>query len=136
MAVVRVRRPTYHDVVSEAMVRALERAYDEAWTSGDLDAVMACFTDDAIVVNPRGEVCEGSVAIRRMLEAFLSGEAHGSRHGSRITRVAFVREDVAVADGWATVTFADGRRLVHPFTDVAVAAAGRWCIAHTRAYAS
>jgi uncharacterized protein (TIGR02246 family) len=131
-----VRPRIYDGGVSEAMVRALERAYDDAWTAGDLDAVMACFADGAIVVNPRGEACEGTSAIRRMLGAFLDAEARGSVHRSRIERVAFVREDVAVTDGRAILTFADGHRLEHPFTDVVDRATGRWLIAHTRAYAS
>jgi hypothetical protein len=36
-------------------VRAVESAYDRAWNVGDIEALVSCFADDAIVVNPRGQ---------------------------------------------------------------------------------
>ena len=120
----------------EVSVRSVEDAYDKAWCDGDLDALMRCLSTDAVLVNPRGEVALGHDAIRLALGAFLSGEAKGSRHGSTIDRVTFVREDVAVVDGSATITFqGSGGTFEHRFTDLIVRDRnGRWVIQHVRAY--
>ena len=121
---------------AEVLVRAVEDTYDRAWCDGDLDALLECFSRDAVLVNPRGEVTVGYDAIQLALLAFLAGEAKGSRHHSRIDRVTFVREDVAVVDGEATLTLqGPGGNFNHPFTDVIVRnGEGRWVIQHVRAY--
>jgi uncharacterized protein (TIGR02246 family) len=120
----------------EELLRALEGAYDEAWSAGDLDGVMECLSPDAVLVNPRGEVASGHEAIRRALGTFLAGEAKGSRHQSTVIRVAFVGDDVAVVDGHARISRpSSGDVLEHPFTDILVRGdGGRWLIAHVRAY--
>jgi uncharacterized protein (TIGR02246 family) len=118
------------------LVRAVEAAYDEAWCAGDLDTLMECLSADAVLVNPRGEVAVGDEAIRQALGTFLAGEAKGSRHRSTLGRVAFVRDDVAVVDGHATISFGSSDELFeHPFTDILVRSGeGRWVITHVRAY--
>lgn len=117
------------------LVEAVEANYDAAWSGGDLDGLMECFTPDAVVVNPRGEIADGERAVRRAIGSFLEGQAKGSQHRSTIERIAFVRDDVAVVDGHATISFrSDDPELRHAFTDVLVERAGRWAIAHVRAY--
>lgn len=37
-------------------VVAVEGAYDRAWGSGDLDALLGCLTEDVVLVSPRGDV--------------------------------------------------------------------------------
>jgi hypothetical protein len=67
---------TEHDrSADERDIRALERAYDEAWTAGDIERVMTVFTPDAEVVNPYGQVANGVAEIEPMLRSFLSGDA-------------------------------------------------------------
>jgi uncharacterized protein (TIGR02246 family) len=127
-------------MVSEAaasQVRAVELAYDRAWGAGDLAGVLDCLAEDVVLVSPRGDVARGRVEAERLLGGFLRGEALGSVHSSEIVRVEFVGDDVAVLDGVATI--ADGESsggvvLKHGFTDVLVRRAGRWLIAHVRAY--
>lgn len=119
-------------------IRAVESAYDAAWRQGDLESLLACFTEDAVVVSPRGEVAARIAEIRDRLGGFLRGPARGSSHTSRLVRVSLVTADVAVVDGEARVEgagaeFASGS-LVHRFTDVLVRRNGRWVIAHVRAY--
>lgn len=116
-------------------VRAVEAAYDAAWTSGDLVSLLRCFADDAVLVNPRGEVAVWLEQIRERLGAFLQGEAKGSRHASRITRISFVTADVAVVDGEAHLQGGAEWSMVHRYTDVVVRRDGRWLLAHVRAYA-
>jgi uncharacterized protein (TIGR02246 family) len=87
----------------EAGVRAVEAAYDRAWAAGDIGALVDCFTSEAVVVNPRGDVARGVGQIREALAGFLGGPARGSVHVGRILRIEFVTEDVAVVDGEAAV---------------------------------
>lgn len=116
-------------------VLAVEAAYDAAWNAGDVDALADCFAEDAVLVNPRGQVTAGRPEIRERLGEFLRGEARGSRHTSRATRVPFVAPDVAIVDGEALITgAAPFGAIEHRFTDVIVRAGDRWVIAHIRAY--
>ena len=85
----------------EAGVRAVEAAYDRAWAAGDIGALVACFTSEAVVVNPRGDVARGVGQIREALAGFLGGPARGSVHVGRILRIESVTEDVAVVDSEA-----------------------------------
>jgi uncharacterized protein (TIGR02246 family) len=121
--------------LDEARVRILEEAYDRAWCAGDLDALMACFTVDAVLVNPRGQLAAGEQAIRKMLGAFLD-EANQSGHQSTVDRIAFIGDDVAVVDGHAAIAAASRAVLLeHPFTAILIRTeSGDWRIAHVRAY--
>jgi uncharacterized protein (TIGR02246 family) len=119
----------------DAAVRAVEAAYDHAWSAGDLQRLLDCLTADIVMMNPRGEVAVGRDQARAVLSAFLAAEAQGTEHHSVIDRVSFVGEDVAVVDGVATITRSAGTVLVrHPFTDVLTRSDRGWRIAHVRAY--
>jgi len=121
----------------DAAIRAVEAAYDLAWDNGDIVALVACLTEDAVVVNPRGELARGHAEIMSVLGEFLNGPAKGSKHQSVVSRVDFITEDVAIVDGEArieNIARYDGT-LVHHFTDVMVRRNGGWVIAHVRAYA-
>jgi uncharacterized protein (TIGR02246 family) len=125
----------------EALIRHVEELYDRAWQQGDVEALIACLTEDAVLVNPRGDLARGRVEIRRALGDFLAGEARGSRHLSEISRVEFVTDDVAVVDGEAHLTelgpvdSGGPSSMSHLFTDVLVRTGDGWAIAHVRAYA-
>jgi uncharacterized protein (TIGR02246 family) len=124
-----------YDQVDLDTVLATEAAYDSAWNAGDVDGLVACFADDAVLVNPRGEIAVGAEEIRARLSSFLHGDAKGSRHTSRAVRVSFVSPDVAVVDGEASVNGAAALGdLSHRFTDILVRQGGCWKIAHVRAY--
>jgi uncharacterized protein (TIGR02246 family) len=124
-----------HDQIDLDAVLATEAAYDTAWDAGDVDGLVACFADDAVLVNPRGEIAVGAQEIRERLGAFLHGDGKGSRHASRAVRVSFVSPDVAVVDGEASVSDAAALgSLNHRFTDVLVRQDRCWKIAHVRAY--
>jgi uncharacterized protein (TIGR02246 family) len=117
----------------EAEIRRVEASYDNAWQRADVAGLIACLTEDAVVVNPRDEVSRGRDEIGSMLSQFLATEARGSNHVSEIVRVEFVTDDVAVADGEARIEAAAGT-IRHSFTDVLIRTASEWKIAHTRAY--
>ena len=72
---------------AEEAIRALEAAYDDAWNRGEIDAFIACFTDDAPIVDPRGGVTRGHDGIRRLLSPMVGPGDGNSTHKSEIRRV-------------------------------------------------
>lgn len=125
--------------LSEEIIRKTEASYDQAWKHGDIEGIMSCFTDDAILISPRGDVAIGAEKIRNLLFNFLESEAQNTIHTSRINRISFVTDDVAVVDGEA---FIEGTKNLsdlvkhHNFTDILVRKGETWLIAHIRAYGS
>jgi len=122
---------------AEEAIRALEAAYDDAWNRGDVDALIACFTEDALIMDPRGGVTRGHDDIRRLLLPMVASGGVGTAHDSEIVGVEFVTREVALVDGRAHIKGLPedraGEGLVHRFTDVVVCLEGRWRIAHIRA---
>lgn len=123
----------------EAAIRALEATYDAAWHDGDVEALVACLCEDAVVVNPHGAMARGRAEIQRMLAAFLSGPAKGSRHASEVERITFLTDDVAIVDGRAVLgdlATAGGpmASLTHHFMDVVVRRNDGWTIVRVQAY--
>lgn len=123
----------------ERDVRALERAYDEAWTSGDLARLLSFFVPEAVIVTPYGDVLKGISDIEEGLRAVMSQPSRGT-HTSTINAVRFVTADVAIVDGRAVLDTDAGQAteenhpLLHSFSDVVVKRDGAWRIAHVRAY--
>jgi uncharacterized protein (TIGR02246 family) len=124
---------------NEELVHKVEAAYDHAWQMGDVEGIIACLTKDAVLISPRGDVACGHQEIRNLLAALLHGPAKGSTHTSRIIRVHFVTDDVAVVDGEARIDGAEFAELPtlahHRFTDVLLRSGDGWLIAQIRAYA-
>jgi uncharacterized protein (TIGR02246 family) len=124
---------------NEESVLRVEAEYDQAWQAGDVEGLVACLTQDAVVISPRGDVACGHQEIRSLFGGFLGGPAKGSTHTGRIIRVNFVTDDVAVLDGEALIEggeFAAASSLTHHlFTDILVHSRGVWLIAQIRAYA-
>jgi uncharacterized protein (TIGR02246 family) len=117
----------------DAAIRAVEGAYDAAWDRGDARALVDAFESDAIVVNPRGAVAVGKAEFQRIITGVLAGAFRGSTHTSRITRIHYPIDGVAVVDGEATIRTGDATT-VHSFTDVMIRRDGRWQISDVRAY--
>lgn len=124
----------------ELAIRERERAYDAAWTAGDVEGLVGSFTSDAVIVNPYGQVINGVAQIELALRLFLSGEAADTAHSSSVSAVRFVNADVAIVDGEATIqgpALPGGDPvppLVHLFTDVLVRRGDSWRISQVRAY--
>ena len=128
--------PSEESKAKEAIL-ALEAAYDAAWNRGDIDALMVCFTEDALIMDPRGGVTRGHDDIRRLLLPMVASGGVGTAHDSEIVGIEFVTREVALVDGRAHIKGLPedraGEGLVHRFTDVVVCLEGRWRIAHIRA---
>ena len=58
----------------EATLRKLVRQTDEAMTSGDLDGLVALYTDDAVEMGQNRPAIFGKAAIRTLEEAFLGAD--------------------------------------------------------------
>lgn len=123
----------------EAAIRLLEAAYDSAWNTRDLDALIACLTHDAIIVDPRGVVSRGRDEIRQMLSPFVVSQKTISKHKTEIVSIDFVTPDVAVVEGRAQVEgIVIGQEqvakdVVHRFADIVVRREGQWRIARVQA---
>lgn len=122
----------------EATIRKLTEAYDVAWSRGDVQALVSSFAPDAIIVNPYGEVISGKTEFEQTISQLFSGSFKGSTHKTKILRIHFPKEDVAVVDGEATLTLLKSReensKLTHKYTDVMIKKGNRWLISDTRAY--
>jgi uncharacterized protein (TIGR02246 family) len=123
--------------LDEELIRKTEAAYDRSWQQGDIEGLMACFADDALLISPRDDVAFGAGQIRNLLSAVLRGEARSTKHKSHINRISFISDEVVVADGEA---FIEGSQKLsatdahHRFTDILVRKGDAWLIAQIRAY--
>lgn len=123
----------------ETAILALEEAYDSAWNRGDAKTLVSSFAPNAIIVNPRGEVAVGRPEFEKVMTELLRGSFKGSIHKTKIIRIHFPKEDVAVIDGEATLAgmkqFEGSTALANvKFTDVMIKQSDRWLIADVRAY--
>jgi uncharacterized protein (TIGR02246 family) len=125
--------------LDEELIRKTEAAYDHAWQQGDIEGIMVCFMEDALLISPRGDVAFGAEQIRNLISDFLGSQAKNTKHTSRISRISFVTDDVAVVDGDAFIEGAENLSTTlvhHRFTDILVRSGDGWIIAHIRAYAN
>ena len=123
----------------EERIRKTEATYDQAWRQGDIEGIMVCFAEEAVLISPRGDVAIGKEQVRDLLSNFLGSEAKSTKHTSRITRISFVTDDVAVVDGEAFIEGSDNLPDAvkhHTFTDILVRTGHVWLISQIRAYAS
>lgn len=120
----------------EMELREIEAAYDAAWNRSDAKALAAPLAEDAVVVNPRGQVAVGRADFEAIMAKMLAGPFAGSTHHSTVRRVRFISADVAIVDGEARVTDIKGAdtSVEHAFTDIFVRRGGRWLISDVRAY--
>jgi len=122
--------------LDEERIRKTEATYDHAWKQGDIEGMMRCFATEAILISPRGDEAIGIEQIHDLFSKFLGSEAKNTKHTSRITRISFVTDDVAVVDGEA---FIEGEENLsdtvknHSFTDILVRSGDDWLISQIRA---
>ncbi len=120
-----VERTRVDRAADEAAIRAVEAAYDRAWDAGDVAAILRLCDADVVVIDPFGGTSVGREGMGRLLSSLFDGDGKGSTHSSDIVGVHFVTDDVALADGEATIegfaaSPAGGESLRHRFTDVLV----------------
>lgn len=124
--------------LDEQLIRKTEASYDSAWKQGNIENLMVCFTDDAVLISPRGDEAFGKKQIRDLFTNFLGQEGKSTKHTSRIIRISFVTNDVAIVDGEAFIEGAENLTTAvthHRFIDVLVRNGNVWLISQIRAFA-
>jgi uncharacterized protein (TIGR02246 family) len=81
----------------EAAIKAASAGWISAYNAGDANAIMAVYTDDAVVMAPGAPVAKGASAIKQLIEKQVA-----STRASGITLVLGGTHDVAVSGelGW------------------------------------
>ena len=121
----------------EATIFALAEAYDSAWNNGDVEKLVSFFVSDAVIVNPKGEVTKSVAEFGKDVTELFGGSFKGSIHKTKIIRIHFPKNDVAVVDGEAKLTikkFEEDNVLTHRYTDVMIKNGNKWLISDTRTY--
>jgi uncharacterized protein (TIGR02246 family) len=125
--------------LDEQLIRKTEASYDSAWQQGNIESLISCFTDEAVLISPRGDEAFGKQQIRNLFTDFLVREGKSTKHTSRITRISFVTNNVAVVDGEALIEGVENLSTAvarHRFMDVLVRNGDVWLISQIRAFAT
>jgi uncharacterized protein (TIGR02246 family) len=125
----------------EVEIRELAREVDAAYDDGDAARMAGHWTADGLNVDPFGGRTEGRAGIEANLRHGLEGFMRGTRHELVVEHVVPLDEEVAVADGKATISGIvgpDGVAMGPQTSDFSMICvredAGRWQIAQMRAY--
>ena len=82
----------------EAPIRAIVEGQVTAWNAGDAVAFSKSFADNGSFTNIRGTVYYGHKAFEDRHRDIFTGFFKGSKLAMSITRIRFVRPDVAIVD--------------------------------------
>ena len=93
-----------NQIEDRAAIFAVEKSYDHAWNQGETGILASFFTSDAVIINPHGEVAEGKKEFENLMSTLFRHRFKDSIHKSKLLRIHFLKGDVAVVDGEATVT--------------------------------
>jgi uncharacterized protein (TIGR02246 family) len=82
----------------EAALRATQAQFAAAWAKADAHAVAALFGPDADLIIPTGLVMRGQLEIEAFYRGVFAQGYAGSQAGSEISRIRFLKPDLAVVD--------------------------------------
>jgi len=107
-------------------------AYVAAYNQHDAQALAGLWADDAVYLNrDTGEPIEGRAAIAKMFaDMFQTGDA--SQLSVTIQSVRLITPDVAIEDGTAEITPADGEPTTSTYTAIHVKKDGAWYLNSVR----
>ena len=112
----------------EAAIRQSVESYTAAFNKQDAKALAAHWSPEAVYTHPvSGEAVTGRDAIEKQFEGIF-GAAKGAKLESKVESVRFVSPNVAVENGTARVTGADGKPLESTYTAVHVKRDGKWLL--------
>jgi uncharacterized protein (TIGR02246 family) len=115
----------------EQALRQAADAYAAAFNKGDLTALGAVWAADAEYVDDAGNVTRGRDAIVGLFKKVLA-DAKGAKLALNATSVRLLKGDVALVDGTATLTAADGAAETGRFSSVWFKTDGRWQLRSAR----
>jgi len=118
----------------EVPVRTLCQAFANAYTTANVEALSALFTDDASVIDTEGSDVRGKAAITEMYATTMQ-DVPGVKLEADIAEVKFLTPEVARVEGRTRLATPSGdANEFTRFSALAVAKAGTWKIAEIRDY--
>jgi uncharacterized protein (TIGR02246 family) len=112
---------------AEKEVRAEVESYTAAFNKGDLEGLLAHFADDADFINDGGKQLKGKANLAELFKQTLA-DLKGCKLAVTITSLRFLRPDVALLDGKATLTAPDGASESGRFTTAWTKSGGKWLL--------
>jgi uncharacterized protein (TIGR02246 family) len=115
----------------EKAIRKVLDSFTASYNKGDLDGLMAHWTEDAEFASESGKVYRGKAQVRVLLKKSLAGNK-GAKQSIQIQAVRFIKPDVAIEEGVVTLTTPEGAAESGPYESVWVKLNGRWYISRVR----
>jgi uncharacterized protein (TIGR02246 family) len=118
----------------EKPIRDLVDAFAKAYSIPDLNALAACFTDEADVVDSAGESTRGKAAVVQMYASSLE-ENPNLKLEPKVQEIRFLTPDVARVEGQTRLsTDAGDASEFTRFSSLVVRRDGKWLVAEIREY--
>src|SRR5262249_53307454 len=118
-------------VDDEREIRAAVDAYIAAFNKGDFDGVLAYLAADADLIDETGKQYKGKASLAEVIKRSLV-DLKGNKLTVTITSLRFLRPEVALIDGKASLTAPDGAIASDNFTAVWTKTGGKWLLGSVR----
>jgi uncharacterized protein (TIGR02246 family) len=115
----------------EQSIRKSVDDYCAAFNNNELDSILAFWADDADYVDVDGETHRGKESIGTLFK-ISAADVNGNKLGLKIDSLRFVKPEVAIEDGTATLTDQDGETTSSHYTAVWVKNGDKWLIQSAR----
>jgi uncharacterized protein (TIGR02246 family) len=115
----------------EKAIRKVIDSFSAAYNKGDLEGLLACWTEDAQFISESGKVYRGKAQVGVLLKKSLASNK-GAKQSIQTRSIRFVKPDVAIEEGLVNLTSRDGAVDSGPFETVWVKLDGRWSISQVR----
>lgn len=115
----------------EAAIRKAEDDFSAAYNKGDLDALMALWTEDAEFISEDGRTYRGKEQIRVLMKKSLTTNK-GMTQQAKPATMKFVRPDVVIEVGEVTLKNKDGSSDTGKYETVWVKLEGKWYMSRIR----
>ncbi len=124
----------------EAQLAPVIKAWEAGWNQHDAKALSSLFTQDAVMINPGGDVARGPANIEQLLKEAHTGWMKDSQVTTRVVDLDQIVPGVLMVDQEMTITGAldpQGRplpRIQSHLASVLKKEGGKWKVLHARAY--
>jgi uncharacterized protein (TIGR02246 family) len=115
----------------ERTIRKSAEEYCSAFNNGDVEALSAYWANDADYVDADGDTHRGKEAILALFKASAE-DLKGHRFALKIDSVRFLKPEVAIEDGTASLTSPDGETTDGRYTAVWVKNRDQWLLNSVR----
>ncbi len=115
----------------EQAIRKAAASFSAAFNKGDVDELVAHWTEDGEFINESGRSYRGKAQLRAMLTKMLP-TFKGATQSIKVGAIRFIRPDVALEEGTVTVKAADGSVDTGNYAGVWVKQGGKWLLSQVR----